>query len=288
MLDVAYEFLKTKMDGKADTLSLLQTANRGFKQYLKSRQSASVESCGRIRSLGKESIHPSLFKYVAGDGRAEHALVEYQNLLKTFRPPKTVLESEAAQAGKGSKRGESSTFLDTAEQASVMSLKRKAHDRFIRTKRLEGEEWGRGEGGRGEEEGGEEGGEPSGKADECTALPEGGGSRPVGVAIEAPVDVPLAGPIRMHDFRDASAFIPNIPTSKHADMGYSIGSKFAGTSFADAVLDMTADDGAGMQAQRKVVSGAPNRSFLFQPAPQLCSLSPSLCLPWVCVLCNGH
>ena len=63
VLDAAFEFLKLKLED-ADVQSMLKTAGRGYKQYLKSRQGASAESCGRIKEMEKECVHPFLFPFV--------------------------------------------------------------------------------------------------------------------------------------------------------------------------------------------------------------------------------
>ena len=126
VLDSAFEYLKLKTDGNADIQNMLQVAKRGYKQYLKSRQGASVESCKRIKEMEKESAHPYLFQFVSGDQSAEKAMIEYQKALKVFRPHRTILESSNQQSN------------GAAGLLDYMTVKRSHHDKFIeKTKNAE-------------------------------------------------------------------------------------------------------------------------------------------------------
>jgi ATP-dependent RNA helicase DDX54/DBP10 len=215
LLDSAFEYLKLKTDD-ADVQNLLKTANRGYKQYLKSRQGASAESCNRIKEMAQETVHPFLFDYVSGDGRAEASLIEYQNALKTFRPNRTILEGDVQRK-------------EVSEKNSYMLVKRKHHDKYIEKVKKAAEKTTEEE-----EEEDDEGADAS--VDE----------RPK-TELESIEDELEGSSFNFdNDFRDSSFFIPNLPSDKQ------IGSQFAGTSFADVVLDMTGEDAKDMNKNQKI------------------------------------
>jgi len=227
VLDSAFEYLNLKLVDE-DVQNMLKTAKRGYKQYLKSRQGASAESCGRIKEMEKETAHPFLFEFVSGDGKAEASLIEYQNMLKTFRPNRTILEgdtprSQAAQAAAGN---------------DYMQVKRRHHDKFIEKTRLLKERGGEDSEGEADEGGREEAG-PAPAAEGEPLLDLDGSEGVAAFAYHS-------------DFRDSSFFISSQPPNKNSDPGGTTGSRFAGTSFADVVMDMTGEDESAMTKNRKV------------------------------------
>ncbi|UPR04885.1 DEAD-box ATP-dependent RNA helicase [Chloropicon primus] len=231
VLDSAFEYLKLKLED-ADVQNMMQTANRGYKQYLKSRQGASAESCGRVKAMDKESVHPFLFNFISGDGKAEASLIEYQNMLKTFRPNRTILEGDTQRSQAAANGGD------------FMTVKRRHHDKYIEKTKTKNQE-------------------PEPSEDKEEAEEEDGGKEKAAskrarkkMSLLDELDMDTAGEgtsYNFHsDFRDSSHFVSSQPPNKHADVGCSNGNKFAGTSFADIVMDMTGEDESEMNKNRKV------------------------------------
>lgn len=232
VLDAAFEFLKLKLED-ADVQSMLKTAGRGYKQYLKSRQGASAESCGRIKEMEKECVHPFLFPFVSGDGKAEASLIEYQEMLKTFRPNRTILEGDAARRKEQARTGGASSAAP-----NYMEVKRRHHDKYIeKTKSMNQKDSGAGA---------EKDSESECEAEEERGREEETAKAPSVAEIldaEAGLDSADANKYNFHsDFRDTSVFIANQPPNKRSQAGYSNSNQFAGSTFEDVVMDMTAGE----------------------------------------------
>ena len=82
-------------DLHADLQSLKEVADRGYKKYLQSRGSASMESVKRARVLGKTPINDHPVMMATLDGKKNEAAEKRSSILeemKKFRPQNTVFE----------------------------------------------------------------------------------------------------------------------------------------------------------------------------------------------------
>ncbi|KAJ7365649.1 ATP-dependent RNA helicase ddx54 [Desmophyllum pertusum] len=117
-VDDEENFLKTAHDQSHDLISLRQVAVNGYKQYIKSRPSASSESSKRAKQIDTATltIHPLFRSDSTSSNEASASRVDILDGVRNFRPRQTIFE-----IGSSSK--------STAQ--SVMMSKRKRHSDVI-------------------------------------------------------------------------------------------------------------------------------------------------------------
>ncbi len=190
--------------------------------------------------MAKESVHPFLFQFVSGDGKAEAGLIEYQNALKSFRPGRTVLDADKARS------------QDSAEANNYMTVKRRHHDKYIEKMKLptdeeaEGEERSEGEEAAGEKSTKKKTGKKGkkGKGGEDSFVPPAMAAT-AAAEVSAPA-LDAANYTFKSDFRDSSSFISAIaPNGRNGKSN-----AFAESTFSDVVLDMAGEDESALNRDK--------------------------------------
>ncbi|KAL5571703.1 hypothetical protein UlMin_021498 [Ulmus minor] len=216
LIDLVSDRLKEVIDSSADLTSLKRTSENSFLMYSKTRPTASKESCRRAKKLPSEGLHPMFKNLLAG---GELMALAFSERLKTFRPKQTILEAEGEAAKSKKLQGPSSKWVD------VMKKKRAVHEKIINLVHQQ----------RSKNDVEKE------VTDEITSPNE--------------TDKKVAGSKRKaKSFKDEEFYISSVPTNQHSEAGLSVRSKgdFGSNRLESAVLDLVADDTAGMQKQKSV------------------------------------
>ncbi|KAF4356342.1 hypothetical protein G4B88_001217 [Cannabis sativa] len=216
VIDLVSDRLREVIDSSGELSSLMKTCVNAFRLYSKTKPSPAKESIRRSKELPPEGLHP-MFKNVLGGG--ELMALAFSERLKTFRPKQTILEAEGEAAKSKHLQGSSSQWTD------VMKKKRAIHEQIINLVQQQRSNT------IAEKEIEDDRASVMGKDNK-----EAGSKR------------------KERNFKDEEFFISSIPTNHISESGLSVGAKqeFGSNRFEAAVLDLVADDTAGMQRQKSV------------------------------------
>eukprot|EP00268_Persea_americana_P013770 TRINITY_DN1611_c0_g1_i4.p1 TRINITY_DN1611_c0_g1~~TRINITY_DN1611_c0_g1_i4.p1 ORF type:complete len:788 (+),score=170.54 TRINITY_DN1611_c0_g1_i4:1861-4224(+) len=217
MLDLVSDRVREIIEGCAELISLQKTCTNAFRLYAKTKPAPSRESIRRAKVMPREGVHP-IFKNMLGSG--ELTALAFSERLKAFRPKQTILEAEG-EAAKGKRlKGPSSQWVD------VMKKKRAIHEAVIN---LVHQQQSR---------------------DQSTKDMELESTFPTEIEKKE-----VRGSKRKaKSFKDDEYYISSIPTNQHLEAGLAVKANegFGSSRLDAAVLDLVADDGAGMQKQKSV------------------------------------
>lgn len=216
VLDLVSDRVREIIDTSSELYSLQKTCTNAFRLYSKTRPSPSKESIRRAKALPREGLHPLFKNILVGSELKALAGCEF---LKNFRPKQTVLESEGAAAKSKHLKGSSSTWVD------VMKKKRAVHESVINSRYQQRSH------------------DHLAKEVEPQFTP----------SMEKENKV-RGSKRKASTFKDEEYFIESVPTNHHMEAGLSVRANqgFGASRFDEAVLDLVADDGAGLQKQKTV------------------------------------
>ncbi|RWR92797.1 putative DEAD-box ATP-dependent RNA helicase 29 [Cinnamomum micranthum f. kanehirae] len=217
MLDLVSDRVREIIEGCAELISLQKTCTNAFRLYAKTKPAPSRESIRRAKLMPREGVHP-IFKNMLGSG--ELTALAFSERLKAFRPKQTILEAEGEAAKGKHLKGPSSQWVD------VMKKKRAIHEAVIN---LVHQQQSR---------------------DQSTKDMELESTSPTEIEKKE-----VRGSKRKaKSFKDDEYYISSIPTNQHLEAGLAVKANegFGSSRLDAAVLDLVADDGAGMQKQKSV------------------------------------
>jgi ATP-dependent RNA helicase DDX54/DBP10 len=214
VIDLVADRVREVISSSAELSSMLRPCEKAFRLYTKTKAKPSKESVRRAKSLPREGLHP-IFKNSMGGN--ELTALAFSERLKTFRPKQTVLETEGEAAKSKHVKGPASQWVD------VMKRKRAIHEKIINKVHEQ----------------------------KIISLAE----KEVESDYDASEDreTKVSGVKRKAtNFKDEEYFISSVPTNQHYEAGLSMGGNqgFESNRLEAAVLDLTADDGGGMQKQQ--------------------------------------
>ncbi|KAM7514735.1 hypothetical protein LguiA_004318 [Lonicera macranthoides] len=214
VIDLVSDRVREIIYSSAELSSMLRPCEKAFRLYTKTKAKPSKESIRRAKNLPREGLHP-IFKNALGGN--ELTALAFSERLKTFRPKQTILEAEGEVAKSKHLKGPSSQWVD------VMKKKRAIHEGII------------------------------------NKVHQQHSNDNVPKEVESDYDAPkdkekkVSGSKRKaKSFKDEEYFISSVPTNQHFEAGLSMGGDqgFESNRLEAAVLDLTADDGGGMQKQK--------------------------------------
>ncbi|XP_028806116.1 putative DEAD-box ATP-dependent RNA helicase 29 isoform X3 [Neltuma alba] len=217
VLDLVSDRVQETIDASAELISLQKSCQNAFRLYSKTKPLPAKESIRRVKDLPREGLHP-IFKNVLETG--ELMALAFSEHLKKFRPKQTVLEAEGEAAKSKHLQGPASQWVD------VMKKKRAIHENIIN---LVHEQRSKNK----EEEG-------EIQLDMTPSVEKG---KKVSGSKRKP-----------QSFKDEEFYISSIPQNHHMEAGLSVRAKedFSSNRLESAVLDLVADDSAGIQKQKSV------------------------------------
>ncbi|XP_020602543.1 ATP-dependent RNA helicase DDX54-like [Orbicella faveolata] len=235
LVDEEQNFLKRAHDQSHDLISLRQVAANGYKQYIKSRPSASSESVKRSKQIDTATlpVHPLFKSGVTSSNVASTSRVDILDGVRNFRPRQTIFEI-------------GSTSKSTAQ--SIMMSKRKRHSDVIqRAQRLKQDDsvtdLGRGAGTGSEEQ------NNSATTDEI---------RGVFATVFDPSQKKKRKKSKsdpqgfsMKNFRDEN-YIPHTASDHYGERGLGLGLKSFEKDVSGAVMDIQADEEEGMRQAKSL------------------------------------
>ncbi|XP_054819629.1 putative DEAD-box ATP-dependent RNA helicase 29 isoform X1 [Prosopis cineraria] len=217
VLDLVSDRVQETIDASAELTSLQKTCQNAFRLYSKTKPLPSKESIRRVKDLPREGLHP-IFKNVLETG--ELMALAFSENLKNFRPKQTVLEAEGEAAKSKHLQGPASQWVD------VMKKKRAIHENVINLVH-------------------EQRSKNKTKQEEIQLdiTPAEKGKKAVSGSKRKP-----------QSFKDEEYYISSIPQNHHMEAGLSVRAKedFSSNRLESAVLDLVADDSAGIQKQKSV------------------------------------
>ncbi|KAG9440335.1 hypothetical protein H6P81_020500 [Aristolochia fimbriata] len=216
ILDLVLDRLREVIGGSSDLISLQKSCANAFRMYSKTRPSPSRESIRRVKDLPSEGLHPIFLNEL---GSSELTALAFSQRLKAFRPKQTILEAEGEAAKSKHLQGPSSQWVD------VMKKKRAVHENVINmVHQQKSKDQGEKEYER----------ETTFQSEKKRKVP--GSKR------------------KAESFKDEEYYISSIPTNQHLEAGLSMKAdqNFGSNRFDAAVLDLVADDSAGMQKQKSM------------------------------------
>ncbi|XP_028806114.1 putative DEAD-box ATP-dependent RNA helicase 29 isoform X1 [Neltuma alba] len=220
VLDLVSDRVQETIDASAELISLQKSCQNAFRLYSKTKPLPAKESIRRVKDLPREGLHP-IFKNVLETG--ELMALAFSEHLKKFRPKQTVLEAEGEAAKSKHLQGPASQWVD------VMKKKRAIHENIIN---LVHEQRSKNK----EEEG-------EIQLDMTPSVEKGKKVSAVSGSKRKP-----------QSFKDEEFYISSIPQNHHMEAGLSVRAKedFSSNRLESAVLDLVADDSAGIQKQKSV------------------------------------
>ncbi|GLJ07995.1 hypothetical protein SUGI_0079180 [Cryptomeria japonica] len=216
VLDLVSEKIRELFDESNELRALQKASANAFSLYSKTKPSASRESVKRAKDLPREGLHP-IFKNEIGS--SETAALAFSERLKKFRPKQTVLETEGEAAK--AKRMQ----IPVSQGVDIMRRKRAIHEQVISSIQQQ---------------------KTTQMADNAANEPE--------------FEAASTNKRKRKDhktfivksFRDKEYYINSIPSNQHSEAGLLVrgSEEFASNSMDAAVLDLVADDSAGLQKQK--------------------------------------
>ncbi|KAH7519708.1 hypothetical protein FEM48_Zijuj08G0065900 [Ziziphus jujuba var. spinosa] len=216
VLDLVSDRVRETIDSSAELTSLKKTCANAFRLYSKVKQLPSKESIRRSKELPREGLHP-IFKNVLAGG--ELMALAFSERLKNFRPKQTILEAEGEAAKSKHLQGPSSQWVD------VMKKKREIHEQIINSVHQQRSK-----------NNVEKEVEYEITSSKKKEKKEVGSKR------------------KATSFKDDEYYISSVPTNHHTEAGLSVKANgdFDSNRLESAVLDLVADDSAGMRKQKSV------------------------------------
>lgn len=217
ILDLVSDRVREIIDGCTDLITLQKSCTNAFRLYSKTKPLPSRESIRRAKELPREGVHP-LFKSILGC--SELTALAFSERLKAFRPKQTILEAEGEAAKAKHLQGPSSQWVD------VMKNKRAVHEGVINLVHQQR------------------------SRDQLVKDMESESTNPMEVVKKAA----CGSKRKAKSFKDEEYYISSIPTNQHLEAGLSVRANegFGSSRLDAAVLDLVADDGAGLQKQKSV------------------------------------
>ncbi|XP_004505526.1 putative DEAD-box ATP-dependent RNA helicase 29 [Cicer arietinum] len=217
LIDLVSDRVREVIDTSAELEALQRACNNAFRLYSKTKPLPAKESIRRVKDLPREGLHP-IFNNVLGTG--ELTALAFSEHLKKFRPKQTILEAEGEAAKSKRMAGASGQWAD------VMKRKRAIHENIINLVH-----------------------EHNSKS---TMEKEDDESQ---FTFSAEKGRKARGSKRKpQSFMDEDNYISSIPKNQHMEAGLSVKGNegFSSNRLEEAVLDLVADDGAGIKKQRSV------------------------------------
>ncbi|XP_018851376.2 putative DEAD-box ATP-dependent RNA helicase 29 isoform X1 [Juglans regia] len=214
VIDLVSDRVREVIDSSAELTYMLRTCTNAFRLYSKTKPLPSKESIRRAKDLPCEGLHP-IFRSIMGGG--ESMALAFSERLKLFRPKQTILEAEGEAAKSKHLQGPSGQWVD------VMKKKRAIHEDIINLVHQQ----------------------RSINHVEEEVIPE--------VTSSKQKKKEARGSKRKaKSFKDEEYFISSVPTNHHMEAGLAVRANqdFGSNRLETAVLDLVADDGAGMQKQK--------------------------------------
>ncbi|KAK4572593.1 hypothetical protein RGQ29_030851 [Quercus rubra] len=213
VIDLVSDRVREIIDSSADLYAMQKTCTNAFRLYSKTKPLPSKESIKRAKDLPREGLHP-IFRNVLGGG--DLMALAFSERLKMFRPKQTILEAEGEAAKSKRLQGPSRQWVD------VMKKKRAIHEEIINLVHQK---------------------HSTNHVDE-EFDPEITSSKE---------EKKVCGSKRKaKSFKDEEYFISSVPTNHHMEAGLAVRANqdFGSNRLESAVLDLVADDGAGMKKQK--------------------------------------
>ncbi|KAK4572592.1 hypothetical protein RGQ29_030851 [Quercus rubra] len=214
VIDLVSDRVREIIDSSADLYAMQKTCTNAFRLYSKTKPLPSKESIKRAKDLPREGLHP-IFRNVLGGG--DLMALAFSERLKMFRPKQTILEAEGEAAKSKRLQGPSRQWVD------VMKKKRAIHEEIINLVHQK---------------------HSTNHVDE-EFDPEITSSK------EEKKEV-CGSKRKAKSFKDEEYFISSVPTNHHMEAGLAVRANqdFGSNRLESAVLDLVADDGAGMKKQK--------------------------------------
>ncbi|KAK9748871.1 hypothetical protein RND81_02G086700 [Saponaria officinalis] len=235
VLDLVQDKIRQVIDDSADLTALQRASANAFRLYTKHKPVPSKESIRRVKDLPREGLHP-MFKDVVGGN--ELTAMAFSERLKFFRPKQTVLEAEGAAAKAKHRHGPTRQWID------VMKNKRAVHEKIIKQVQQQ----------RSSDKATQQ---PSSddESQQCSSVTETEEDKPEKVsASNKKKKVTVGSKRKERSFKDEEYFISPVPANQHLEAGLSerTDQGFGPNRFESAIMDLVADDSAGIQKQRNV------------------------------------
>ncbi|WJX50717.1 Putative DEAD-box ATP-dependent RNA helicase 29 [Trifolium repens] len=215
VIDLVSDRVREVIDTSAELEALQRACKNAFRLYSKTKPLPSKESIRRVKDLPKEGLHP-IFNKMLGTG--ELTAIAFSEHLKKFRPKNTILEAEGEAAkSKGGQR------------VDVMKRKRAVHDSTIKLVH-----------------------EHQSKTKSNSEKDEN--QLEITSSVEKGRKAARGSKRKPESFKDEDFYISSIPKNHHMEAGLAVKAKegFSSNRLDDAVLDLVADDGAGIKKQKSV------------------------------------
>ncbi|AES89733.1 putative RNA helicase [Medicago truncatula] len=224
VIDLVSDRVREVIDTSAELEALQRACKNAFRLYSKTKPLPSKESIRRVKDLPHEGLHP-IFNKVLGTG--ELTAIAFSEHLKNFRPKQTILEAEGEAAKAKRRAGPSGHWVD------VMKRKRAVHDSIIVNEQHS----------KSNEHQSKSNSEKEENQPEITSSMDKG--RKARGSKRKP---------NPESFKDEEYFISSIPQNQHMEAGLAVKANegFSSNRLDDAVLDLGADDGAGIKKQKSV------------------------------------
>ncbi|KAH6785812.1 hypothetical protein C2S51_038267 [Perilla frutescens var. frutescens] len=213
-IDLLSDRVREIIESSAELSTLVKPLSRAFGLYTKSKSKPSKESIKRVKGLPREGLHPMFRNALGGD---ELTALAFSERLKAFRPKQTILEAEGEAAKSKNQQGSSSQWGD------VMKMKRAVHEEVInKVHRQRSRDHVK-------------------KEIEAEHSPSENKRKQVSGTKR-----------KAQTFKDDEYFISSVPTNQHFEAGLSVRGNqgFESNRLDAAVLDLNADDGAGIKKQK--------------------------------------
>ncbi|KHN24572.1 Putative DEAD-box ATP-dependent RNA helicase 29 [Glycine soja] len=218
VIDLVSDRVREIIDTSAELELLQRTCKNAFRLYSKTKPLPAKESIRRVKDLPHEGLHPMFMNVLETGGLTALAFSEH---LKKFRPKQTILEAEGEAAKLKHQQGPSGQWAD------VMKRKRAIHENIINLVHEQQQS-------------------KSNKEKEEIQLE-------ISPSMEKGRKA-CGSKRKPQSFKDEDHYISSIPKNQHMEAGLSVKANedFASNRLEAAVLDLVADDGAGIQKQRSM------------------------------------
>ncbi|XP_047334167.1 putative DEAD-box ATP-dependent RNA helicase 29 [Impatiens glandulifera] len=213
IIDLISDRVREVIDSSGDLVAMQKACKNAFRLYSKTKPAPATESIKRAKALPSEGLHP-LFKNVLGG--EELTALAFSERLKSFRPKQTILEAEG-EASKSKHHG--------CQWVDVMKKKRAIHENVINLFK--------------QQRSNEEVNMLQQLESETTCTEE--------------IEIKVSGSKRKtRSYIDEENFISSIPVNQIQEAGLSVRANegFEPNRLEAAVLDLVADDGAGLVKQK--------------------------------------
>lgn len=218
VIDLVCDRVREIIDTSAELELLQRTCKNAFRLYSKTKPLPAKESIRRVKDLPREGLHP-MFMNVLEKG--ELTALAFSEHLKKFRPKQTILEAEGEAAKSKHQQGPSGQWVD------VMKRKRAIHENIINLVREQQQSKSNKE-------------EEEIQSEIIPSMEKGKKARD--------------SKRKAQSFKDEDHYISSIPNNQHMEAGLQVKANedFASNRLEAAVLDLVADDGAGIKKQRSM------------------------------------